>query len=344
MIETTRLEAALQSLAAGRPVLLVDDDSTEVVLSAMLADTHWTAWAIRHTAGLLCAALPASRADELDVPAMSADSACRTQTPSFGVAVDAAKGVGTGISATDRAHTARTLACRDSSPADLTRPGHVLTIRTAEGGTPERSAVFEAAVDLCRLAGLEPVALTATLLSDDGTEISASARTSFAHNHGVPIVDVGDVTHSRLHHGDGHRERVRSVGTRTVDIPGGTVQVTDFVDELTGASHFACIAAGTTVAHPVHVVTESSQHDPFVSGAPSQQHFERQVSLIAHEGGIVVYLRSAKRVRHRWAVSEDALMHGAAAAIVAHIRRTLAGERDHQISARASSSLQPSPH
>src|SRR5690349_6470134 len=102
MITTTRLDAALQSLTAGRPVIIIDDDGAEVVLSARLADTHWTAWAIRHTSGLLCAALPASRADELDVPAMSADARYRAQTTTFGVAVDAAAGVGTGISATDR--------------------------------------------------------------------------------------------------------------------------------------------------------------------------------------------------------------------------------------------------
>lgn len=343
MITTTRLDAALQSLTAGRPVIIIDDDGAEVVLSAQLADTHWTAWAIRHTSGLLCAALPASRADELDVPAMSTDARYRAHTTTFGVAVDAAAGVGTGISATDRARTARTLARPASRPTDLTRPGHVLTVRTTDGGTLARSSKFEAAVDLCRLGRLEPVALTAALLDDDGAEIAASARTSFAYEHDVPIIDVRDVAHHRLHHGDGHRERVRPVATRTVDVPEGTVHVVDYLDELTGASHFACVGVGTTATHPVHVIIESSHHDPFVSGAPSQQDFEQQISRIAEEGGTVVYLRSYSWFRRRWAVSQDALMQGAAAAIVANLRRTQAEERNRQTATGAFRSPQPVP-
>lgn len=320
-IADARLDTALQSITAGRPVLVVDGHTTEVVMSAQLADTRWTAWAVRHTSGLLCAALPASRADELGIPAMIAGDRYRVGTASFGVAVDAAEEVGTGISASDRARTARMLACPTSRPSDLTRPGHVMTIRTAEGGTVECIAVSEAAVDLCRIGGLAPVALTATLLEDNGTNIEPAERMSFARSHRVPIIDVRDVAHHRLHHGDGHRERVRRAAARTVDTPTGTMHVIDFDDELTGASHFACIGAGVDGTPAVHVITEPSHHDPFISHTPVQQDFQKQLSRIASDGGVIVYLRSRLYSERRFAVPEDVLMQGAAAAILANIRR-----------------------
>ncbi len=155
---------ALAALRAGRPVHVVTDANMEdggaVVLAAALADPTWIAWTVRHTSGLLRAPLEEARADELDLPPMVPRNVA-SRGPAYTMSVDAARGVTTGISAADRAHTMRVLADAASGPADLTRPGHVLPMCAQAGGVLTRPRYTEAAVDLCRLAGLPPVGVIA---------------------------------------------------------------------------------------------------------------------------------------------------------------------------------------
>jgi len=151
---------AFEALRAGLPVLVVDDEDREnegdVILAAATVTTEWMAWTIRHTSGYICVPMPEVRADRLGLPLMVADNRDPLRT-AYTVTVDAAAGVTTGISAADRAHTIRLLAQEGSTASDFRRPGHVVPLRAKEGGVLVRGGHTEAAVDLCRLAGLAPV-------------------------------------------------------------------------------------------------------------------------------------------------------------------------------------------
>lgn len=227
---------ALAALRAGRPVLVADgedrEDEVDVVLAAAHATEHWVGWTVRHTSGYLCAPLPAERADDLDLPLMVA----RSQDPrgtAYTVSVDAARGVGTGISAADRATTLRTLADAGAGPGDLIRPGHVLPLRAVPGGVLARPGHTEAAVDLCRLAGVGPVGAIAELVEDDGTMTRRRQAAALAERDDLVLLTIADVvahvsgsraaaTSRARHqpgrdHTDDHHTDTRRTGTRHID-------------------------------------------------------------------------------------------------------------------------------
>ena len=149
------VEDAIAAIAAGRAVVVVDDEDREnegdLILAASAATPELIGFAVRHSSGLLCAPMGAERADALELPLMVRENADPLRT-AYTVSVDASAGVTTGISAADRARTLRVLAGEDTVPEDLIRPGHVLPLRAKAGGVLERRGHTEAAVDLTRLA------------------------------------------------------------------------------------------------------------------------------------------------------------------------------------------------
>ncbi|MEX0913715.1 MAG: 3,4-dihydroxy-2-butanone-4-phosphate synthase, partial [Demequina sp.] len=153
------VEAALHDLKQGKPVLVADsrhrENEADFILSAQTTTVEWVAWAIRHSSGYLCAPMPGPRADNLALPLMVPNSQDPRRT-AYTVSVDAANGVTTGISAADRHRTLQVLAQAGATADDVIRPGHVLPLRAVAGGVLHRPGHTEAAVDLCRLAGLEP--------------------------------------------------------------------------------------------------------------------------------------------------------------------------------------------
>ncbi|GAA4425252.1 hypothetical protein GCM10023169_22730 [Georgenia halophila] len=193
---TAAVAEALGELRRGRPVLVADDhdreDEVDVVLDAATATAEWVAWTVRHTSGYLCAPMPAGRADALELPLMVPASQDPRRT-AYTVTVDAADGVGTGISAADRARTLRALAAPDAGPADLIRPGHVVPLRAVDGGVRRRAGHTEAAVDLCRLAGTGEVAGIAELTNDDGTMMRHSDAERLAARDGLALITVADL-------------------------------------------------------------------------------------------------------------------------------------------------------
>lgn len=291
------IDRAVAALRAGTPVLVVngagDRVVAEVVIAAAHATPHWTAWLVRFTSGLVCAALPARRADELDLPTMVRGGDPADEAPTYAVAVDAASGIGTGISATDRARTARVLASNSSRPSDLVRPGHVLPVKVAGCGVLRRRASAEAAVDLCGIAGLPPVGLTAALLADDGELPPEPAIRAFARRHNLPMVHIDSVLHHRLFHGDGRRKRVLLVQNRLDQLGGRPLRAVDFEDQLTGARHTVFVGAATPdIDPPVYVMNECVHGEAqLASGCACRVDFHRCHERIAVHGGIIVYLR-----------------------------------------------------
>ncbi len=190
------IEDAIRAMAAGRPVLVVDNEDREnegdIIFAAQHATPALMGWTIRYSSGVICVPLTGERADALALPPMVAINQDAKGT-AYTVSCDAAAGVSTGISATDRALTARILADPTSQPGSLTRPGHVFPRRAVNGGVRERPGHTEAAVELCRLAGLEPVGVIAELVHDDGEMMRLDGLRGFALEHGCPLISIADL-------------------------------------------------------------------------------------------------------------------------------------------------------
>jgi 3,4-dihydroxy 2-butanone 4-phosphate synthase/GTP cyclohydrolase II len=192
------LPEIFEELRAGRMVILVDDPDREnegdLVMPAASVTPQDMAFMIRHGSGIICVAMPGEKADRLHLPLQvgSHQNSSRFGTQ-FTVSVEAREGVTTGVSAADRACTIRTIARRDCVPGDLARPGHVYPIRAADDGVLRRSGQTEGSTDLCRLAGLEPVATITELMKPDGTMMRLPDLEVFAAEHGLKVCSVHDI-------------------------------------------------------------------------------------------------------------------------------------------------------
>ncbi|WP_255768547.1 3,4-dihydroxy-2-butanone-4-phosphate synthase [Pseudarthrobacter sulfonivorans] len=190
------VEVAVRAIAAGQPVLVVDNEDREnegdIIFAAQHATPALMGWTIRYSSGVICVPLTGDRADAMALPPMTAVNEDSKGT-AYTVSCDAAVGVSTGISATDRALTARVLADPAAGPAAVTRPGHIFPLRAVNGGVRERPGHTEAAVDLCRLAGLEPVGVIAEVVYDDGEMMRLDGLRAFAAEHGCPLISIEDL-------------------------------------------------------------------------------------------------------------------------------------------------------
>ena len=198
------IESALSALAAGRPVLVVDDEDREnegdIIFAAEHATRELMAFTIRYSSGVVCVSMDDARADTLELPPMTAVNEDRKGT-AFTVSVDAREGISTGISAADRAHTIRLLADGSTGAAQLSRPGHVFPLRARPGGVLERPGHTEAAVDLAGLAGLTPVGVLVEVVNDDGSMARLPELRVFAARHGLALISIADLIAYRTANG-----------------------------------------------------------------------------------------------------------------------------------------------
>ena len=289
------IEEALAALRTGRPVLVADNEDREnegdVILAAETLSTEWMAWTIRHSSGYICAPMPQEVADRLSLPLMVADNHDPLRT-AYTVTVDAAAGVTTGISAADRACTVRTLADPAATPERLIRPGHVLPLRARAGGVLERPGHTEAAVDLCRLAGLSPVGAIGELVNDDGTMMRLPDVLAIGAEHDLPVITVAQLVAWRQRH-----DRVERVAESVLPTEHGTFTVVGFRDVLTGDAHLALVSPrGMTRlrggAPLVRLHSECLTGDVLGSQrCDCGPQLHRSLARVAAEGGVVVYLR-----------------------------------------------------
>ena len=231
---------ALRELAAGRPVVVLDDDDREnegdLVLPAVHATTEWTAFLVRHTSGVLCVPMEGEALDRLQLPPMTAVNEDRKGT-AYTVSVDARLGITTGISAADRASTARLLADPATTARDLTRPGHMFPLRAAPGGVLRRPGHTEAAVDLMRLAGLPPVAVIAEVVSDDGSMLRRAGLTAFAREHGLALLQIADLVDYRRR----TESMVERVAQTRLPTEHGTFVAVGYRDTVDDSEHLALL-------------------------------------------------------------------------------------------------------
>src|SRR5499425_3120772 len=217
MQEGTRLDdvsRAIADIAAGRPVVVVDDADREnegdIIFAASKATPALLAFTIRHTSGVICVPMLGEDLDRLQLPLMTTQNTERMRT-AFTVSVDARDGVTTGISAADRARTVRTLVDSATEPYELVRPGHVFPLRYTSGGVLRRPGHTEAAVDLARLAGLTPAGVVAEIFNDDGTMARLPGLRAFADAHVLALISIAQLIEHRRRT---ERQLIREAQTR----------------------------------------------------------------------------------------------------------------------------------
>src|SRR5471030_907970 len=192
----TQIEQAIAAFGRGEIVVVTDDDDREnegdLFVAASLCTPEKMAFIIRHTSGIVCAPLSVEEAKRLHLDPMVALNDAPLGT-AFTVSVDVRHGLTTGISAEERSNTVRALANGNSGANDFVRPGHVFPLVAKEGGVLMRSGHTEAAVDLCRLAGLPPVGVLSELMKDDGTVMRGPDVAAFAGKHKLAQVSIAEL-------------------------------------------------------------------------------------------------------------------------------------------------------
>ncbi len=187
---------ALHCLASGGMILVADDENREneadLIVAAELCLPEQMSFIIRHGCGIVCVPMSREIAARLNLPPMVGCNDAPLAT-AFTVSVDARKGLTTGISATERCMTARELADPGTVAGDFVRPGHMFPLIARDGGVLERPGHTEAAVDLCRLAGLQPVGVICELFNDDGTVMKGAQVTAFARQHGLASLTIEEL-------------------------------------------------------------------------------------------------------------------------------------------------------
>ncbi|GAA4692025.1 hypothetical protein GCM10023215_31310 [Pseudonocardia yuanmonensis] len=294
-----RVRDALAALAAGDPVVVVDDADREnegdLIFAATLATPALVAFTVRHTSGFVCVALPGEDCDRLGLSPMHRANQDRYRT-AYQVTVDLA-GTGTGISASARAATIAALGSAGSSAADFVRPGHVVPLRARPGGVLTRPGHTEAAVDLARLAGLPPAGALCEIVSRDrpGEMARAAELERFATEHDLVLISVADLIRYRRR----TEPQVRRVVETSLPTDHGRFRAVGYASTHDDAEHVALIAGPVDDTVPVHVHTECLTGDVLRSTVCScRRGLDAAMARFAAEGrGIVVYLRPAGRAR-----------------------------------------------
>jgi len=224
-------------LAAGKMVILVDEEDRENEGDLILAADHVTPEAInfmaRHARGLICLTLTRERCERLHLPPMAAKNGAQHGT-AFTVSIEAASGVTTGISAADRARTVQAAVRRDAKPSDLVQPGHIFPLQAQDGGVLMRAGHTEAGCDLAAMAGLTPAAVICEVMNDDGTMARLPDLVAFAERHGLRIGTIA----SLIEHRSRNESLIERAGTRTMTTQQGDFTCSVYRDR-TGGVHLA---------------------------------------------------------------------------------------------------------
>ncbi|MFD7550798.1 bifunctional 3,4-dihydroxy-2-butanone-4-phosphate synthase/GTP cyclohydrolase II [Streptomyces sp. NPDC059578] len=291
------VERAIADIAAGRPVVVVDDEDREnegdLVLAAEKATPEIVAFMMSECRGLICAPMEGVELDRLQLPQM-VDENTESMRTAFTVSVDAgaAHGVTTGISAADRATTLRLLADGTSAPGEFVRPGHVFPLRARPGGVLARDGHTEAAVDLARLAGLRPAGAIVEIAGEDGRMLRLPELVPFARKHGLSIISIADLIAYRRTTEEPAVRREAAVRLPTAH---GDFTAYGYRATADGVEHLALVYGevgdGEDVLVRVH--SECLTGDVFQSlRCDCGPQFQASMERVAAEGrGVVVYLR-----------------------------------------------------
>ena len=288
------IEDVIAAIARGEMIVMVDDEDREnegdLIMAAQFATPEKIAFIVRHSSGVVVAPISGDRCDDLRLPLM-VEHNTESHRTAFTVSVDLIEGTTTGISAADRAATLRALADPQESFASFARPGHIFPLRAREGGVLKRAGHTEAAVDLARMAGLEPAGIICEIINDDGSMSRLPELIEFSRQHNLLLSSIADLIKYRRH----HEKLVTRVGQAQLPTDWGNFTCTAFKSDVDGTEHLAFSLGTVDDGQPVlvRVHSECLTGDVFSSrrcDCGAQLH--SAMARIAEEGrGIVVYLR-----------------------------------------------------
>ena len=292
-VEVSPVEDIVADMAAGKIVILIDEEDRENEGDQVLAADHVSAEAINFMArfgrGLICLTLTRERCERLQLPPMATRNGTQHGT-AFTVSIEAATGVTTGISAADRARTVQAAVARDARPSDLVQPGHIFPLQAVDGGVLMRAGHTEAGCDLAAMAGCTPASVICEIMKDDGTMARLPDLQLFAAEHGLKIGTIADLIE--------HRSRVESlverVGSRALSSAFGDFTVHAFRDKPGRGVHLALVRGSWTSEDTVL----ARVHEPMslldaleVGRAMHSWSLDASLSRIAAEGrGVAVLL------------------------------------------------------
>ena len=288
------VERAVADIAAGRAVVVVDDEDREnegdLVFAAGKATPELMGFMIRWTSGFVCVGVEGATLDRLHIPLMTPHNRERMRT-AYTVSVDARDGITTGISAADRCHTVRVLADSATESYELVQPGHILPLRYRDGGVLARPGHTEASVDLARLAGLTPAGVLCEIVNDDGSMMRAPALRRFADANRLTMISIADLVRFRRRR---ESQVVRLAQTR-LPTAHGIFRAHGYRDVVTGSEHVALVLGDVADGAPVlaRVHSECLTGDTFGSLRCDcgPQLRAAMAAVTAERRGVVVYLR-----------------------------------------------------
>ena len=292
------IDEALDDFREGRFVIVVDDEDREnegdLICAAEKITPEMVNFMLKYARGVLCAPITISRSEELDLPRQVSENTSVLGTP-FTITVDKLEGCTTGVSAHDRAATIRALAAPASTPQTFGRPGHINPLYAQEHGVLRRSGHTEAAVDLCRLAGLYPAGALMEIMNDDGTMARMPELQAFAHEHQLKIITIKDLISYRL-----QQESLIEVGEE-VDMPTayGHFRLIPFRQKSNGLEHMALIKGTWHDDEPLLVRVHSSCMTGDILGSERcdcGEQLHRAMQMVEKEGkGVIVYMQQEGR-------------------------------------------------
>ncbi len=290
----------LADLREGRMVVVMDDEDREnegdLIMAAERASPEAVAFMIRHTSGIICVPMEESDLARLELPQMVPVNNESHRT-AFTVSVDARAGTTTGVSSVDRAATIRALADPAATAADFARPGHIFPLRSRRGGVLVRAGHTEAAVDLCRMAGLAPVGVLCEVMNDDGTMARRPQLQEFARRHGLKIGTIADLIRHRLR----NERTVVRISEHTVQTELGEFRLYAYQDEVNLEVHVALAHGRLDAPEPplVRVHVADTLRDLIgVQGAVRAWTLRAAMQRIVEAGnGVVVVLRQQESAR-----------------------------------------------
>ena len=294
-MQLDRIEDAIKAIAAGELVVVVDDTDREnegdLIMAAGKATPEKMAFMIRHTSGILCVPMTGERAAQLNLPPMVANNLDPMRT-AFTVSVDYKVGMTTGISAEERANTARALVNDNAVGSDFIRPGHMFPLIAREGGVLTRSGHTEAGVDLAKLAGLAPAGILAEIVNDDGTVKRLPELLVFAREHDLRIVSIEDLISYRI-----RRESfVTSVRDEEMVVGGLKGRVKIYQTPFDPIQHVVVVFGDVRGERnvPTRIHREQPVVDLFSRGTSRKSWVDAALEPIRREGrGILMLLRTA---------------------------------------------------
>ncbi len=292
------IDEALEDFKAGEFVIVVDDEDREnegdLIIAAEKITPEKVNFMLKHARGVLCAPLTIDRSRELDLPHQVVDNTSMLGTP-FTITIDKLEGCTTGVSASDRAATIKALADPTSTPQTFGRPGHINPLYAQDNGVLRRSGHTEAAVDLCKLAGLYPVGALMEIMNDDGTMARMPDLMVFAKKFGMKIITIKDLIAYRL-----KKETSVEMGDK-VDMPTkyGHFKLIPFRQTSNGLEHFALVKGEWNDNEPILVRVHSSCATGDILGScrcDCGEQLHKAMEMIEKEGkGVLVYMQQEGR-------------------------------------------------